>query len=298
MRQLETFRKVALLGSVTRAAGELRYAPSTVTAQIKTLEGEFGVALFERSGRGTRLTAAGERLLPYADKMLDLLAEARHTLRPESEPSGLLVVGTMESITSYRLPPLLELLHHRFPRLRLSMRPTSCQETQAALRHGTFDVGFLMQEEVSHPGLQSLVLCEEPLTLVAAPDDPIAAEPAIDLDRLRATKILGTEPGCVYRDRFIELLSGDSPEPFPVLEMGTIEAIKRSVEVRLGVALLPRIAVAGELAAGTMVELPWEVPFRIYTQVAWNENKWMSPELRTFVDEVARVLREEATAGR
>src|SRR5690606_36391536 len=102
VRQLETFRKVAQLGSITRAATELRYAQSTVTAQIKALESELNVALVKRSGRGIQLTAAGERFLPYAERILQLVAEARHNLRPAADPSGTLLIGTMQSITSYR----------------------------------------------------------------------------------------------------------------------------------------------------------------------------------------------------
>ncbi|HEX5596874.1 MAG TPA: LysR family transcriptional regulator, partial [Micromonosporaceae bacterium] len=291
-RQLETFRKVAQLRSLTRAATELRYAQSTVTAQIKSLESDLKLSLFDRSGRGVRLTAAGEQLLPYAERILDLVAEARRNLHPEREPSGVLTVGTMESITSYRLPPLLELFHHRYPKLQLSLRATSCTATRAALRQGTFDVGFLMEYEREHPGLASIVLCEEPLALVSAPKHPLAGRDRIDIAQLRDTTVLGTEPGCVYRDKFQELLGADGQDPYPVLEYGTIEAIKRSAEARLGVALLPKVTVAAELDAGSLVALAWPVPFRIYTQLAWNDTRWVPPEVRLFVSEATRVIRE------
>ncbi|HEX5540399.1 MAG TPA: LysR family transcriptional regulator [Micromonospora sp.] len=297
LRHLETFRRVARLCSLTRAAAELRYAQSTVTAQIKALESDLNVSLFERSGRGVRLTAAGEQLLPYADRILELVAEARRNLHPEREPEGELIIGTMESITSYRLPPLLELFHYRYPRLRLSLRPTSCAATRAALRQGAFDAGFLMEQGREHPGLTTVVLCEETLALVSAPDHPLARQDRIGIEHLRSVPVLGTEPGCVYRDQFQTLLSEDGEEPVPLLEFGTIEAIKRSVEVRLGVALLPEVTVAAELAAGSLVALPWPVPFRIYTQLAWNSTKWISPELQLFISEATRVVQEAASEG-
>lgn len=293
VRQLETFRKVAQLGSITRAAAELRYAQSTVTAQIKALESELNVALVKRSGRGIQLTAAGERFLPYAERILQLVAEARHNLRPAADPSGTLVIGTMESITSYRLPPLLELFHHRYPKLRLSLRPTPCAQTRAALRHGTFDIGFLMEEERHHPGLASMVLCEERLVLIAAPDHPLTRQQHIDIADLRATNIVATEPGCSYREKFTRFLSEDTTELQPVLEFGTIEAIKRSVEARLGIALLPEVTVRAELTAGTLVALPWQPPFRVYTQLAWNDTTWVSPEIELFIAEATRVVRED-----
>jgi DNA-binding transcriptional LysR family regulator len=297
LRQLETFRKVAQLRSVTRAASELRYAQSTVTAQIKGLESEFNVSLFKRGGRGVQLTPAGEQLLPYADRILELVEEAHRNLRREPEPSGTLVIGTMESITSYRLPPLLELFHYRYPKLRLSLRPTACAETLTALRQGIFDVGFLMDDVQDHPGLATIVLCEEQLTLVSAPDHPLAGERHITIDDLRDTNIVATEPGCSYRDKFTRLLSGDNPESLAVLEFGTIEAIKRSVEARLGIALLPKVTVRAELAAGTLVALPWHAPFRVYTQLAWNDSKRVPPEVELFVSEATRVVREAANSA-
>ncbi|WP_084960311.1 LysR family transcriptional regulator [Thermoactinospora rubra] len=292
LRQLETFRKVASVGSFTRAAAELNYAQSTVTAQIKGLEAEFNVSLFQRNGRGVQITAAGRQLLPYATKILDLAAEARHALQPDREPSGMLVVGTLESITSYRLPPLLELFRYRYPRLRLSLRATPGAEALAALRAGTFDAAFLMDEQCEHRGLTTVVLREEPLTLVAAPGHPLAAEPEITLDQLRRTDILSTEPGCSYRDKLAELLSDADGEQLPMLEFGTIEAVKRTAQAGLGVALLPRIVVAAELAEGSLVRLPWRPPFRVYSQLAWNEKAWLSPELQVFVSEAIRVVNE------
>lgn len=80
----------------------------------------------------------------------------------------------MESLTSYRLLPLLEFFHHRHPRVRLSLRTTIGDETRQALRQGTYDVGFLMEEDTEHPGLDVVVLAREPLAPVAAPGDPLA----------------------------------------------------------------------------------------------------------------------------
>ncbi|MER6804822.1 MULTISPECIES: LysR family transcriptional regulator substrate-binding protein [Streptomyces] len=83
----------------------------------------------------------------------------------------------MESLTSYRLPPLLEYLHHRYPRVRLALRTTIGDETRQALRQGAYDLGFLMQTETEHPGLEGEVPAVEPLALVAAPGHPASGAP-------------------------------------------------------------------------------------------------------------------------
>ncbi|MFF0476694.1 LysR family transcriptional regulator [Streptomyces sp. NPDC004284] len=290
LRLLATFEKVADVLSFTRAAAELGYAQSSVTSQVRALESSLGVDLFERLGPRIRLTEAGERLLPYARRMADLAEEARTAVAATAEPSGPIAIGTMESLTSYRLPPLLEYFHHRHPKVRPALRPTLGDETRRALRQGTYDLGFLMEPETEHEGLESEVLATEPLTLVAAPDHPLADRTELSTADLASTPLVGTEPGCAYRDLFEAELREWAP---PFLEFGTIEASKRAVASGLGIALLPRVAVAEELAAGTLVPLPWEAPFTLFTQLAWRRGKRLPAHVRLFVEQARRLVSEQ-----
>mgnify|MGYP001455583623 CR=1 FL=1 len=289
LRHLVTFQKAAALLSFTRAAQELNYAQSSVTSQIRALEDSLGVELFDRIGGKIRLTEAGERLLVYADQILTLTEEARSDVTGSNEPAGTLVIGTMESITSYRIPPLLEFFHHRYPRLQLSMRPSLCAETRHALRHGTFDIGFLMEQETVHPGLSSVVLLEEPLVLIAAPSHPLAAAASVTLADLASTALLATETGCAYRDLFEEQFD----EPVSFLEFGTIEAIKRGVMAGLGVALLPEITVRQEVERKEIAVLPWKVPFAVHTQLAWRQGKRLTREMQLFIDHTLSLVAQE-----
>ncbi|WP_055490387.1 LysR family transcriptional regulator [Streptomyces sp. TP-A0356] len=292
IRHLVTFQRVAALMSFTRAAEELSYAQSSVTTQVRALETSLGVELFDRLGGRIRLTAAGEKLLTYAEQILTLTEEARADVAGGDGPSGTLVIGTMESITSYRLPPLLELFHHRHPKVQLSLRPSLCAETCHALRQGTFDIGFLMEAETRQQGLEIAVLAEEPLVLVGAPGHPLAQRDELSLDDLRTASILATEAGCSYRDLFEEELRG-GVETVSFLEFGTIEAIKRGVMSGLGISLLPEVTVSTELDKGEMIPLPWEAPFSVYTQLAWRSGKRLTRELKLFIDQTIRLLREE-----
>ena len=166
LRLLVTFEKVATVLSFTQAAAELSYAQSSVTSQIRSLETSLGTELFDRLGSRIRLTEAGERLLPYARRIIELSEEARVAVAGADEPAGAINVGTMESLTSYRLPALLELFHHRYPQVRLSLRPTLGDETRQALRQGVYDIGFLMERETEHAGLETEVLTERPAQFV------------------------------------------------------------------------------------------------------------------------------------
>ncbi|MFD7325009.1 LysR family transcriptional regulator [Streptomyces sp. NPDC059875] len=294
LRLLVTFEKVATVLSFTRAAAELRYAQSSVTSQIRALESSLGVELFERLGSRIRLTEAGERLLPYARRIIELSEEARAAVVETEEPAGAIAVGTMESLTSYRLPPLLELFHHRYPKVQLSLRPTLGDETRQALRQGTYDVGFLMEPETEHAGLESEVLAEEPLVLVASPRHPLAGRTDLTPADLAVAQLVGTEPGCPYRDLFERELREWSP---PFMEFGTIEATKRGVAGGLGIALVPRVTVSEELASGALVELDWKVPFTLFTQIAWRRGKRLPAHVRLFVEQTRRLVREQSPTG-
>jgi DNA-binding transcriptional LysR family regulator len=291
LRLLVTFEKVATVLSFTRAAAELSYAQSSVTGQIRALESSLGVELFDRLGSRIRLTEAGERLLPYARQIIELADEARAAVVEPEEPSGTLTVGTMESLTSYRLPPLLEYFHHRHPGVRLALRTTIGDETRQALRQGTYDVGFLMEEQTEHPGLTTAVLAEEPLALVAAPGHPLAGAAVATAD-LVGRPLLATEPGCAYRDLFERELRALGDVDF--LEFGTIEATKRAAAAGLGIALLPEVTVAAELADASLVRLDWQPPFTLRTQLAWRAGKRLPAHARLFVEQARRLVAEQA----
>ncbi|MEV5315223.1 MULTISPECIES: LysR family transcriptional regulator [unclassified Streptomyces] len=290
LRLLVTFEKVATVLSFTRAAAELKYAQSSVTSQIRALESSLGAELFDRLGSRIRLTEAGERLLPYARRILELAEEARSAVADAEEPAGSLTVGTMESLTNHRLPPLLELFHHRYPKVRLSLRTTIGDETRQALRQGTYDLGFLMERETEHAGLETEVLAVEPLALVAAPGHPLAGRPLSTADLLPQS-LLATEPGCAYRDLFEQELTSLAPVAF--MEFGTIEATKRAAAAGLGVSLLPEITVAAELAGGSLVRLDWEPPFTLRTQLAWRSGKRLPAHARLFLEQARKLASEQ-----
>jgi DNA-binding transcriptional LysR family regulator len=298
-RQLASFVAVAQRLSFTRAAAELSFAQSTVTAHVKALERDLGVGLFYRMPGRIRLTDAGDRLLPYATRILELTESAREAAG-HSEPAGALVVGTMESLTSYRLLPVVEYLHLRYSRMRIALRPSICAETCEAVLETTYDCGFLIDTSRSFSGLESKVLCEEPLVIVAGADHRLAGKPDLADDDLRVERLIETEPGCAYREQLEHVLATGDGEPPPVLELGSIDAIKRSVASGLGIALLPRVTVAEELARGELLRLDWTPPFRVYTQAVWRAERTGDPALTALLDTATKVIDEQvedAAAG-
>ena len=115
LRQLKTFQMVGKLLSFNRAADALNYAQSTVSVQIRGLEEEFGVPLFDRLGKQVVLTEAGQTLMRYAQKMLDMEEETHSELAGRTQSQGSLCVRIPQSLGTYFLPSILQRFHARYP---------------------------------------------------------------------------------------------------------------------------------------------------------------------------------------
>ena len=117
LRQLKTFQTVTRLASFNRAAEALNYAQSTVSAQIKLLEEEFGVPLFNRLGKNITLTEAGQMLMRYSQRMLDIEKETLTKVSGWEEPHGSISIRIPQSIGTYLLPSVLSKFKESFPRV-------------------------------------------------------------------------------------------------------------------------------------------------------------------------------------
>jgi DNA-binding transcriptional LysR family regulator len=240
--QLRVFEAVARQGGMNRAAAELNTVQSNVTARVRLLEEELGTALFRRHSRGVALTAAGQRLLPYAVRVRQLLTEARRAVEDDGTPRGPLIVGSLESTAALRLAPLLSAYVAACPEVDLVLRTgATCELIEEVLEQrveGAFVCG-----PVSHPELEAQFFFEEELVLLTAP----AVTSLGQLLGQRELKIVVLRAGCSYRQRLEEILARRGIVGLRQLEFGTLEAILSCVAAGLGATLLPQslLAVAG-----------------------------------------------------
>jgi len=284
LQRLTTFLSVASTLNFTRSAEALDYAQSSVTAQIRDLEEELGVPLFERLGKRVVLSTAGRRFIPYAEQLLRLVEEAKLAIPDYQEPGGTLTVGAPESLCTYRLPPVLSRFRERYPKVQLTFRPDGDADLPRLLMEGKLDVGILLAKP-SHPGnLVVQDLAHEPLAVVTYPSHPLARLSKVHPRHLQGETLLLTEAGCVYRELFQTTLR-ESSVSGQVLEFGSVEAIKQCVMAGMGISFLPLLAVDTEIALGRLVRLPWSAgDYGLTTQNAWHRDKWLSPALRAFID--------------
>jgi len=174
IRQLRSFQMVANLLSFNKAAGRLHYAQSSISAQIQTLEEEFGVQLFDRVGRKVQLTESGIQLLQYANKILDLVDETQSEVAGNKEPLGSLTVRIPESFGVYQLPAVIKEFHNRFPKVGLNFITCAHEGLEKDLRRGVTDLAFLLAESISATDIEVETLGFQSVVLAAGPDHPHA----------------------------------------------------------------------------------------------------------------------------
>lgn len=276
---------VAALLSFQRAAQALNYAQSTVSAQVRALEEELGVPLFERLGRAILLTEAGERLVPYAEKLLALAEETRAEVASGLPAQGLLTIRVPETLAIYRLPAVLAWFRRRWPGVGLSFITCAHDSLAADLAKGVTDLAFLLAESIVAPDLEAQALAFEPLVLVASPGHPLAALPVCPLAALEDQDLLLTRTDCSYRKLLQQALAQEGVRPGAILELNSIEAIKRCLAAGLGLSLLPRVAVRDELRQGRLTSLNLEQgEMEVAVLMVWHKDKWLSPGLRAFME--------------
>src|SRR5580698_6327568 len=163
VRQLQIFRTLAEELSFTRTAEKVHTVQSNVTAQIKALEEELGLPLFDRLGRRVTLTDAGRNFLPFAVQALAAMDQGQRALQTGAEPSGPLRIGAAESLLTYRLPEVLRAFRRHFPHVELIFRPYSNPTLALELEAGKLDMAIYGEDAPPSSSIKSIRLRTEPI---------------------------------------------------------------------------------------------------------------------------------------
>jgi DNA-binding transcriptional LysR family regulator len=294
VRQLQIFRILADELNFTRTAEKVHTVQSNVTAQIRALEEELGVPLFDRLGRRVTLTDAGRRFQPFAEKALDAMEQGQRAIRAGSEPSGPLRIGSPETILTYRLPPIMRAYRQRFPHVELIFRPNPYDEMTAELEAGKLDLVICMCEAATSPALLSAQLQEEKVCFFGHASHPLMRKAAVKPVDLEGQTLLLTDPSCGYRKKLDRILALEGVHPGNITEFSSVEAMKPCIAAGMGLGLLPAVVVARELGQRKFKALRWAgPPLHIGTYILWHKDKWVSPAMAAFRDQVRRTLSDE-----
>ncbi|MFZ1058932.1 MAG: selenium metabolism-associated LysR family transcriptional regulator [Candidatus Rokuibacteriota bacterium] len=254
-RQLEIFVKVAELGSFSKAAEALFLTQPTVSEHIRGLEEELGVRLLDRLGRGAAPTKAGQLLLGYGRRILELHREARQALDQfQGRMSGELVIAASTIPGEYVLPALIGRFKEKYPDIAISLLIGDSQRVVEWVLEGRAELA-VAGAQIDHRALEYRELMPDELVLVVSAAHPWHGKKTATLEEVRAEPLIVRERGSGSRHALEKALAevGLDLSDFRVVgEMGSTQAIKQGVKAGVGISLISKRAVAEECQHGTL----------------------------------------------
>jgi DNA-binding transcriptional LysR family regulator len=259
LRHLRVFVTVVELGAHARAAQALGISPSTVSETLTALERTLGTPLFRKAPKGSRLTPAGETLLPHARRILGLTGELiTDVARASKNVKATLVVAAVESLSTYVLPPRLAALRERWPNARLEVITAVCSEIRASVAAGKSDLGLVLEAETGADELS--ILAKARLVIVASPRHPFAGRSALP-DQLCRCDFYMSDPAGDYHQVLRQYFEAAEMPPPRTQALGTVEAVKQGILAGgTALGLLPEHALERELREGQLAEVSVSPP--------------------------------------
>jgi DNA-binding transcriptional LysR family regulator len=285
IRHLQTFITIVELGSFTKAADNLGYAQSTITAHIQLLENEMGTALFDRLGKKIVITNIGKQLVPHAKKMLEVYKEIKDITNEKDEVKGDLVIGAGESLSIYRLGKILKEYKMKYPKVNIILKNSICSDLRKRLYTGEFDIIFTIEPEVRDENLEVKNLKDEAMVIIGEQNSDLEFFKTNYEEQVSKENVIFSERGCSFRISFENYLKQKKIKYENPLEFSSIEAIKKYVINGLGISILPFYAVRKEIQAGSLKMIKLRENFDKYeTQLIYHKNKGQSIAMKKLIE--------------
>ncbi len=279
-RSFVTFKTILETGSFQKAANKLNYTQSTITFQIKQLEDELALKLFEKIGRKMVLTQAGRDILPYVDTILQGVEQIENYGKSLSEITGSLKIAIPDSILIYQMQPFIQAFLHEAPGVQLIIHSLQSGEVNQSVLNGTDDIGVNC-EKFSYP--ESIVhkkLGTYNALLIAAPYTKSSLLDFITPNQRKPFSLICNEPDGYYQLDMDQYLAKKDIIVYPYMKVQSIEAVKQCVMNHLGMAVVPAYSVVNELKNGSLIQAKTELDEKIYHSVyLYHKNKWISPQM-------------------
>ena len=280
--QLKAFHAVAVHGGFSRAAEALGLTQPAVSMQVRQLEEELGLPLFEKLGRGITLTEAGQELVPYSQGINRSLRELQDVMESLKGVSRGRLSVAVASTVNYFAPRLLAAFHRAYPGIALSLDVTNREQLVRLLEANAVDV-VLMGQPPEGVEVESEAFMDNPLVVVAPPDHPLAGRRDIPLARMAEEVFVLREPGSGTRQAMDRFFSDQGIAIQRGMQMTRNEAIKQSVRAGLGLSVVSVHTIELELATGKLVVLDVTgFPIRRQWYLVYRKGKRLSPSARAF----------------
>lgn len=290
LRALKIFIEVAEQRSFTKAGAHLGYSQPTISFQIKQLEEELGVPLFDRIGHTVNLTDAGRDALHYAQRICNLTEEMTLDARHLRHPQGVVRIGMPDSLCVPLVVRDFGDFRRRYPGIQIRIFNAGTDELFRMLDHNEVDLICSMD---SHVYDTAYVIANEEAVgvhFVASPENPLSRRKNIPVEALMQEPFLLTERGMSYRRLMDEQLAHRSLEVQPVLETARADVICGLVEENMGIGFLPDYVTEDAVRGGRLCRL--EVAgfqTEVWKQILYRREKWLSPPMHAMIDHLSKL---------
>lgn len=274
---LKIFQTVAACGSISKAALELNYVQSNVTARIKLLEKELQTPLFYRHKRGMILNPEGKRLLEQSRGILAGIERMKRTFQDKSNPSGVMEIGIVETVMA--LPDILSSYCRKYPDVELSLKAGVTEFLLQQVIDMKLD-GAFVTGPIRHPLIEQVEVIQEKLVLVSK-------EKTFSMEDITQRPLLLYNKGCGYRERLESWMKAAGIIPKQIMEFGTLGTIIGSVAAGIGITIIPESSIADLVAKGTVFCHSVPEPYHEITTIfIRRKDSYITSTLQCFMDEI------------
>ncbi len=282
-RQLRVFKEVAEQGSMSRAAASLHLTPPAVSMQIKEIEKQVGLSLFDRDGRQVSLSTAGEYFLVHAKRLLAQLREADNAMaRFKRLEHGLLTIGIV-STAKYFVPQMLARFHKEHPGVEVRLRVVGNREQLVALMEAAEVDLSVMGRPPKEIATRSEAFAAHPLVFVCPPQHALLGVGQCQVSALEDQPFIVREHGSGTRAAMAAFFAAHRLEPRITMEMSSNETIKQAVMAGMGLSFLSLHTVGLEVRSGLMKVLDVaDTPVMRMWNVVHLQSKVLSPAAEAF----------------
>ncbi len=283
-RELKTFQVVASLLSFNKAANVLHLAQSTVSAQIRSLENSLGKELFRRTGKTISLTPAGVKLLTYTQRLVNIEKEIQSILGNIDDKYGILTIKTPQSVSTCFLPEIIKEYQLMFPKIGFDIDWCTSFNLVDIFNSGTIDLAFLITEHFEDKNLHIEELTKIKLVFAVNPQDELSKNKKITIKDLNGKTLLLAKSECNYKKILQKMLIHFDVKPEKIIEINSLDAIKRLLILRNGIAFLPEMVITPELNNGLLKTLQWTgKDFDAKLVMIWSKERHISEPLQAFM---------------
>ena len=248
-----------------------------------------GEALFKRAKKRVRLTSAGEKLVGYANRLLAIEQEAIADIAGKAAPLGAITLRAPEAIIDSYFPSLIQKFSERHPTVPLDISNCLQNSIENELQIDSVDLAFIFSDYLSSSNLMMEKILIEKLILASRPKHPLVSKTMVEASDLHSQILLVLKTGCGYGLPFRQLLSTHIVQPVSIIEITSVEAIKKCVMNGTGIAVLPVKSIQKEIHNKQIVELNWMSDLEVWVVMLWHKDRRISEALQNFMDLVRKL---------